>query len=266
MMRASWTNSSGRASTRSIWANVAPRSTRPGTGGGLLDGRRPLWVASVHLLLASLLWGCSGGGGAGGSALTVDRLCDTIYNALECGRAIEAYELPRAPRGVRRANDSLVLPLANDSAATFVDDDAAQSAPDQASYHTYRAYYAGIGYYLVAHYMYEGSQYVLVSRHTGRRQPVFGIPVLSPDSQRLAVANADLVAEYTPNVLQVWHVGPDGLRLEWQVRPDNWGAEDPHWLAPDTLAFKRVRLCDGAPCDEPARLVRMPGGWRVETP
>lgn len=265
MMRASWTNSSGRPSTRSTWADVAPRSGRSDAGLGLLNGRRPLRAASVHLLLASLFWGCVGGGGNGGS-VPVDRLCDTIYNALACGRAIEGYELPRAPTGVRRADDSLVLPLANEGAATFLDVDAAQMDPDQASYYTYRAYYSGIGYYLVAHYMYEGSQYVLVSRRTGRRQPVFGIPVLSPDSQRLAVANADLVAEYTPNVLQVWRVGPDGLGLEWQVRPDDWGAEDPHWLAPDTLAFKRVRLCDGAPCDEPARLVHAAGAWRVQAP
>ncbi|MEJ2184788.1 MAG: hypothetical protein P8Z36_02515 [Gemmatimonadota bacterium] len=194
----------------------------------------------------------------------VEQLCDTIDNALACGRAVEAYELPRAPTGVRRTGDSLMLPLSDGGVATFVDDARLQSG--QANYHTYRAYYPAIGYYLVAHYMYEGGQYLLVNRRNGRRQAVFGVPVLSPDSQRLAVANADLEAQYTPNVLQVWHVEPDGLRLEWQVRPDDWGAENPQWIAADTLAFTRIRLCDNVPCDQPARLVRTEEGWRVQVP
>ncbi|HKJ92033.1 MAG TPA: hypothetical protein VJ957_02640, partial [Longimicrobiales bacterium] len=171
---------------------------------------------------------------------------------------------PRAPAGVRRTGDSLVLPLAAGGSATFVDSGHEGLAPDQASYHTYRTYFPGIGYYVVAHYMYEGSQYVLVSRRTGHRQAVFGIPVPSPDSQRLAVANADLVAEYTPNVLQVWRVGAQGLTREYEVQPEDWGAEDPRWLSPDTIAFTRVSLCDGAPCDHAARLVRGPDGWRLQ--
>ncbi len=189
-------------------------------------------------------------------------MCDTIDNALQCGRAIETYELREAPNGVRRMGDSLVLPLGDGGVVTFVDDARPESG--EANYHTYRTYYAAIGYYLVAHYMYEGGQYLLVNRRNGWRQAVFGVPVLSPDSQRLAVANADLEAQYTPNVLQVWHVEPDALRMEWQVQPDDWGAEDPHWLSPDTLAFTRVRRCDGVPCDEPARLVRTADGWRVQ--
>jgi hypothetical protein len=157
-----------------------------------------------------------------------------------------------------------MLPLADGGVATFVDDD--RPASNQANYHTYRTYYAGIGYYLVAHYMYEGGQYVLMNRRTGRRQAVFGVPVPSPDSQRLAVANADLQAQYTPNVLQIWRVEPDRLHLEWQVQPDDWGAEDPRWITPDTLAFTRVRRCDAVPCDGPGRLVHAASGWRLQTP
>jgi hypothetical protein len=266
MTRASWTDSSDRTSTRNISAEFVSRFHGPGTGQGLLSGRRPLRAALVCLLLTGVTAAACGGPGAGGRAgpdLAAE-LCDTIDNALQCGRAIEAHQLPGAPTGVHRTGDSLVLPLLDGGVATFVDD--ARPSSGEANYHTYRTYYAAIGYYLLAHYMYEGGQYVLVNRRNGQRQAVFGVPVLSPDNQRLAVANADLDAQYTPNVLQVWRVEPDGLRLEWQVRPDDWGAENAYWLGPDTVAFTRVRRCDGVPCEEPARLVHATEGWRVQTP
>ena len=102
----------------------------------------------------------------------------------------------------------------------------------------YGGYRPAVRQHLVHADFYEGRAVVAVDARTGNQADLLDLPSVSPDSARLAAANVDLVAAYTPSGLQVWRVTTTGLELEWALDGGGrWGASAPNWLSPDRLAF-----------------------------
>ena len=102
----------------------------------------------------------------------------------------------------------------------------------------YGGYRPAVTQHLVHADLYEGRAVIAVDARTGNQVDLLAMPAVSPDSARLAAANADLVAAYTASGLQVWRVATTGLELEWALDGGGrWGASAPQWLSPDRLAF-----------------------------
>ena len=131
--------------------------------------------------------------------------------------------------------------------------------------HRYRGYLAPLNAHLVERGRYEGGSYLLVFPG-GALVDVAGPPLLSPDSARFAAWNLDLVAEYDPNVLQVWRRTPGAARLELAIESQEWGPSEVRWIDQATVAFLQTFPTDdpNANVQRPVQLRLRHGRWMVE--
>ena len=214
----------------------------------------PRRTLSIVLLLAAC------GTQSDGPPQPPDRteLCADIHNFYDCALRIEAARLDRQDR-VTRTGDTLLIRLPDGGEVRLVD------RGTQAE--TVRFAYAGfldrVGYHLVSVHYYEGAEYRLIDGATGETTEVAAWPVVSPEGRRIAVASNAGVAGYAPNLLQLWRVTGDGLEVEWETRPDDWGADSARWADSTTLRFDRTSLCEGEICRSDAVLRWVDGEWSV---
>lgn len=131
--------------------------------------------------------------------------------------------------------------------------------------HRYRGPVPALGAHLVERSFYEGGGYLLV--YPGGA-PVFvaGPPLVSPDSTRFVTWQQDLVAEYDPNVIQVWRRTPAAARLELAIASEDWGPSEVRWLDATTVAFVQNFPAEDVerPAQRAARLMLRAGRWMAE--
>lgn len=187
-------------------------------------------------------------------------VCADVDSFHDCARLEEDRALAAEPE-VTRSGDTLIIRLADGGERHLVD----RGTQVETVRFAYGGYFEAIGYHLVRVSFYEGSEYRLVHGATGEVTAVESFPHLSPDARRLVVAANEGVAGYAPNLLQVWRVTDGGLAVEWQARPEDWGADAARWVDPSTVRFDRTRLCDGRICRTPATLRLRDGQWTVTT-
>lgn len=186
-----------------------------------------------------------------------EALCADVQNQFECSTRVET-ELLRRGAPASRTGDTLVISLANGASRTFVD----HGTEADAVRYTYDGRLAGIGYHAVQVHYYEGGAHLLIDDATGEVTRVPGPPVVSPDGDRIAIASYGGVAGYAPDLLQVRRVAP-GLPVEWELHPDDWGAEAPRWVDSATVRFTRLWSCDTGTCEADGALHREDGDWSV---
>ena len=199
-------------------------------------------------------------------------LCRGVPDTYACGRAIERYQIRRAPRFVSRNGDTLNVRLGRSRLKTFVDKDLEHES--SVSY-TYREFIPEIEHHLVHAHLYEGTGYLLVSHRTGDMLRIHAPPIFSPDGNRFATASEDLESRYNPNEIQIWRIGESAIVLEWSlapaenpvvIAPGAWGPKNLRWISPTEIRVQKVTVdpdtftrTEGE--DVVIRLVR--GRWRV---
>ena len=173
------------------------------------------------------------------SPVALDSLCTGLDNSYACAQAIEAHQLskPQIARFATRTPTGLHLLLSNGRTHTVKD----TGKPDDSSaiLFSFRDHLEGIGYFLLHRQEYEGAGYVLIHARSGKRFPLQELPVISPDRLRIVTASAGLSGAYSANAVQIWRVRPDGLRLEFELRPEGWEPSDAVWLDAQTIQLKK---------------------------
>lgn len=240
--------------------------TRLGRRSGVTAGtlslaamRSPITVFGITLLA----WACGSADGPPPEPMTPSEregLCEGIDNYYECSRVVEDNQLDEGASGVRRAGDTLVIGLAGDEEKRLVD----RGENAETVLYAYGGYLERIGYHVVTVHFYEGSAHILIRDATGEETRVAGPPVVSPRARRIAIASYAGVAGYSPDLLQLWRVTPEGLAVEWEVEPDDWGAEGPEWVDTATVRFTRLSPCEAQrECRASATLRLEDGEWAV---
>ena len=190
-----------------------------------------------------------------------ESLCADIHNVYECSRVVETHLLDGGAPDVTRTGDTLAITLEGGGEKTLID----HGRQADVVYYTYDGRLEEIGHHLVQVHFYEGGAHLLVDAATGEEARLAGPPAVSPDGERIVVASFGGVAGYAPNLLQVRRVTEDGLPVEWEREPDDWGAESPRWLDPTTVRFTRAWICDDVrTCEAEAELRYSDGEWTVQ--
>ena len=160
-------------------------------------------------------------------------------NTFVRARHLEGRQLANGAHGVRREGNSLFLKIHGGQELELHDEGAGDSTM---SYSYYDIVPALDAYVLHVQY-YEGDAWLLVSRKTGARTKLSGLPVVCPDKRRFVTGSYDLDAGYNPNEVVVWAIGGDGsFKEEWKTEPKEWGPTFLEWLSPTRF---RVR------CEKP---------------
>lgn len=222
--------------------------------------------AGLLALLGVLAAGCDAGDGEpaeqSGEAPELDRaaLCEGIQNVHECSRVVEERLLSAGVEGVERSGDTLTIALSDAGERVLVD----HGARAETVLYTYGGHLDRVGYHVVQVHYYEGGEHLLIDDETGEETRVAARPVVSPDGRRMVIASFGGVAGYVPDLLQVRQVTPDGVDVEWEVHPDDWGAADPRWVDSTTVRFTKRLICEpGRTCEEEVVLRLEDGEWTI---
>lgn len=159
-------------------------------------------------------------------------------NLFRCAKNFEAKLSREHPELFSRSGSKLVVTLRNGSKKTYINT-ADNEDPVTGKWYNFVQYYPEIGYALIAIHYYEGGAYYFVNLSSGKESEIAAFPVLSPDRKRIGVANTDLAAYFTPNILAVYALNQNGLVTEFIEKQDDWGAENIRWITNEELTFTK---------------------------
>lgn len=159
--------------------------------------------------------------------------CANADGTAHCGRLIESLQLQRLPGLAKREGNVLSVALYPTGIATFTDVDDPTNGRSYSLWDSLDPINAVLLYTTTN----EGTSFTLVLRRTNRRVTLPAEPVLSPDRQRLVVA--DVCPAHCGNEITVWRFSADGLRKELVWSPDkDWVDAAAHWKDTDTLSVE----------------------------
>ncbi len=168
------------------------------------------------------------------------QLCGNPYigGSVICGQMIEAQEIRKHSKYVRRSGEELVLTLLNGDTLVFKNN--IKDGEGAVGYY-FRYFCKDLGYFLISRGFYEGGDYLMVNFKTGKVNNIDALPFLSPDQSRFVTTVADLVAGYSPNGIKIWKFTESDLVLEWSFDSgDQVGFDDPVWIDSSTIALQQV--------------------------
>jgi hypothetical protein len=193
-------------------------------------------------------------------------ICDTLKNSFDCARSVETKLSEIYSDLISRKTDKLLtLKLSSGKQMPFKDSFKTDDDPDVVRYSVID-YLEGLKSYLVEIQYYEGHAYQLVSRSTGLKTSVVGLPVLSPDGKAFVCHSTDVVGEYNPYALQVWKVSGTGFAKVYDLKKMSWCATDVSWLDATKIRIKRARWDENTYNEVPlsSRLLSYTGGtWAI---
>jgi hypothetical protein len=100
---------------------------------------------------------------------------------------------------------------------------------------------AHTGFYRIRVVGYEGKGFALVSKTTGQKIVLYGIPVFSPDGTRFVDVSLDLDAGHHPNFVGIYYLEDGDFILEWShTYHGPTGPSSPVWLSDSQIVFFEV--------------------------
>ena len=134
----------------------------------------------------------------------------------------------------RKSDKSLNIVLPFNGIRTYSDGETLYSVLEYIEEHDY----------LVIHQQYwEGNAYALLNMKTGKFHEITGYPLFSPNGKYIAVVEKDLVAEYSPNTLQIYKA-KHTLELVHDAKPKLWGPGKVKWKNNTSLSFLKTKYND----------------------
>ncbi|MGH8798820.1 MAG: hypothetical protein ACREX7_01135 [Casimicrobiaceae bacterium] len=171
----------------------------------------------------------------------IEETCTGAEDAAQCGRLIEALQLKRLPGLAHREGSDLVVSLFPSGSATFTDSDD----PVNGSSYSLWDYLDGINTIVLYVTTGDASSFTLLQRRTNRRADLPAEPQLSPDRQRLVVA--DICPQHCTNEITVWRISREGFRKELRWAPGAaWSDAEATWRDDQTLALEYTAGAAGA--------------------
>jgi len=169
-------------------------------------------------------------------------LCVNAEDQAQCGRLVEARQLPRLSRIVERAGDELRVSLAPFGLTIFRDTVKVTGATSYAVWD----YLENLDTLVLFTTDGDRSGFLLLQRRGGEEYRVPSEPVIAPDERHFATA--DFCAKGCDNRVAVWRIEHDGVRKEstW-APPTPWSDVSVTWRNADTIALEYSRQDDAQP-------------------
>jgi len=169
----------------------------------------------------------------------VAELCANADGQAHCGQLIEAEQLKVLPNLAVRDGDTLRVLLFPTGIRELVDVDTIRGSQTYSLWD----YWGAVNAVVLFTTNFDRTGYAVLQRATGQLTALPSEPVLSPDRQRLAIA--DFCAKDCENDISVWRITREGVRREsgWKPR-ESWSDVTVVWKDGATLAIEHT-LSDG---------------------
>ncbi len=163
----------------------------------------------------------------------ITELCARAESPAHCGRLIEADQLKKLPNLAIRDGKMLKVLLFPAGSRDFLDVDTPQGSATWSLWD----YWSTANIVVLFTTNDDRLGYATLLRRTGQLTALPAEPTLSPDGQRLAIA--DFCRENCTNEITVWRVAHDGVRRELAWNPDaEWSDVTLHWKSDATLTVE----------------------------
>ena len=163
----------------------------------------------------------------------VTELCAQAESPAHCGRLIEADQLKALPNLAIRDGKTLKVLLFPSGSRDFVDVDTLQGGTTWALWD----YWNTANVVVLFTTNDDRLGYAILQRATGQLTALPGEPTLSPDRQRLAIA--DFCRANCDNEITVWRIARDGVRRELAWKPGTeWSDVTLQWKSEATLTVE----------------------------
>jgi len=163
----------------------------------------------------------------------ITELCAQADGPAHCGRLIETEQLKALPNLAVREGGTLKVLLFPSGAREFVDVDSLQGATTWSLWD----YWSPVNVVVLFTTDRDRLGYATLQRTTGQVVALPAEPSLSPDRQRLAVA--DFCRANCDNEVSVWRVARDGISKEYGWKPDaEWSDVTLQWKGDDTVVVE----------------------------
>jgi hypothetical protein len=141
---------------------------------------------------------------------------------------------------LRKKSDTLKIPTDNKIKPFVIFTDTLPNT-DETEIRDYQYFgqFPEIGVYIAHLDYYEGSEFILIDKHTGMQTSVWNKPKLSPNDKFIANLSPSYGMEGVPNGIQVWRVNKNGQRISKYIEIDQlvWVPYDFYWETESSLVL-----------------------------
>jgi hypothetical protein len=149
-------------------------------------------------------------------------------------KSFESKQIERFFTKVSRKNDNLNLKTISGPPIILSSKKANQ---ESRKVYWFLTYFQQIKYFLVQVRGWEGTSYLIINASTGDIHSLLGIPIISKDLKRFAVASIDLEAGYIPNRIAIYQFFDNSIKKEWSKDYTASGPSDVKWINNTVITF-----------------------------
>jgi len=176
------------------------------------------------------------------TAAELGKLCADAEDQAQCGRLIEARQLPKFRQVVSREGDELRIELLPVGSTVFRD---AINIIGARSYAVWD-YVEDLESVILFATHGDRTEFWWVQRRGGGEFRIPAEPVLAPGHQRFATA--DFCPQQCDNEIAVWRIAPDGVRKELRFSPkEAWREASVVWRNASTVEIEYTRENEATP-------------------
>ena len=167
------------------------------------------------------------------TAARITELCAQADGPAHCGRLIEADQMKTLPNLAVREGATLKVLLFPSGAREFVDVDSLAGGTTWSLWD----YWSPVNVVVLYTTDLDRIGYATLQRTTGQVVALPAEPSLSPDRQRMAVA--DFCRANCDNEVSVWRIARDGISKEYGWKPDaEWSDVTLQWKGDNTVVVE----------------------------
>ena len=185
-----------------------------------------------------------------------------ISGLLCSDKSFEVKQIERFFTKVSRKNDNLNLKILSGPPIILSNK---KSNQESRKVYWFLTYFQQIKYFLVQVRGWEGTSYLIINASTGDIHSLLGIPIISKDLKRFAVASIDLEAGYIPNRIAIYQFFGNSIKKEWSKDYTASGPSDVKWINNAIITFfKNFSNNGGQTIDKkPVTIKLMKGAWEI---
>ena len=159
-------------------------------------------------------------------SILIKKACG-LSGVLCSNKRFESKQIKRFFTKVSRKNDNLKLKTISGSSIILSNKRVNQEG---GQVYWFLTYFQQIKYFLVQVRGWEGTSYLIINASTGDINSLLGIPIISKDLKRFAIASLDLEAGYIPNRISIYRFSNNRIKKEWSKDFTASGPSDVKWI------------------------------------
>lgn len=129
------------------------------------------------------------------------------------------------------------IKLSTDNGGLTLTDTLVETDETAIREYQYYGQFPSISCYIIYEQYYEGSQYILVNKHSGKQTVIWNKPKLSPSDKFVANLSLMLGMEGIPNGMQIWSIDKNDHTVNKFIEIDqqNWAPYNFYWETDSSL-------------------------------